>query len=68
MKQTVWKNNKNGSATIYVPANQKEIMRWIIYEGRSGLEGSLVEYETEEEAYEMLAINTKKPWFGMIVK
>ena len=25
-------------------------------------------YETEEEAYEMLAIDTKKPWFGMIVK
>tara|TARA_R100000234_G_scaffold18783_1_gene10491 strand:- start:235 stop:441 length:207 start_codon:yes stop_codon:yes gene_type:complete len=68
MKQTVWKNNKNGSATIYVPANQAAIMRWIIYEGRAGLEGSLVEYETEEEAYEMLAINTKKPWFGMIVK
>jgi len=68
MKQTVWKNNKNGSATIYVPANQTEIMRWIIYEGRAGLEGSLGEYETEEETYQMLAINTKKPWFGMIVK
>jgi hypothetical protein len=68
MKQTVWKNNKNGSATIYVPANQTAIMAWIISEGVAGLEGSLVEYETEEEAYEMLAINTKKPWFGMIVK
>jgi hypothetical protein len=44
MKQTVWKNNKNGSATIYVPANQTAIMAWIISEGVAGLEGSLVEY------------------------
>ena len=68
MKQTIWKRNKNGSATIYVPANQTAIMRWIIYEGRSGLESSLMEYETEKETYQMLAIDTKKPWFGMIEK
>ena len=38
MKQTIWKNNKNGSVTIYVPAKQANIMAWIIDEGVAGLE------------------------------
>lgn len=65
MKQTQWKSNKNGSVTIYVPANQTDIMRWIIQEGEAGLEVQMEEFETEKEAYEMLMIDTKKPWFGI---
>lgn len=68
MKQTIWKTNKNGSVTIYVPANQANIMAWIIDEGVAGLELQSGEFETEKEMYEMLAIDTKKPWFGMIGK
>ena len=68
MKQTVWKANKNGSATIYVPANQAAIMRWIIWEGEAGLELHSGDHETDKELYETLALDTKKPWFGMIVK
>jgi PAB1-binding protein PBP1 len=68
MKQTVWKTNKNGSSTIYVPANQTELMRWIIWEGEAGLWAHSLEHETDKELYETLAIDTKKPWFGMIVK
>ena len=49
MKQTVWKANKNGSATIYVPANQKEIMRWIIWECEAGLWAHSGEHETDKE-------------------
>ena len=68
MKQTVWKANKNGSVTIYVPANQANIMAWIINEGTAGLELHSGDHETDKELYETLAIDTKKPWFGMIVK
>ena len=68
MKQTIWKNNKNGSVTIYVPANQANIMAWIIDEGTAGLELHSGDHETDEELYKTLAIDTKKPWFGMIVK
>ena len=68
MKQTIWKNNKNGSVTIYVPANQANIMAWIIDEGTAGLELHAGDHETDKEFYETLAIDTKKPWFGMIGK
>ena len=43
-------------------------MAWIIDEGVAGLELQSGEFETEKEMYEMLAIDTKKPWFGMIGK
>ena len=43
-------------------------MAWIIDEGTAGLELHAGDHETDKELYETLAIDTKKPWLGMIVK